>query len=76
MNKTEYPKHKFQCSNCGREIDIDANAVWDENAPELSVTDEGWFVLFPPRDWVIEFDYRTFCSLGCLDLWVEKAKEW
>ena len=76
MNESESLRYKFQCSNCGHEIDIDASAVWDENVPELSVTAEGWFVLFPPLDWVSELEYRTFCSLKCLDLWVDRAKEW
>jgi len=73
MAYDESAKRKFQCTNCQETIEIPASSILDKRNPELNLAMEGWFVLFPPGDWLGPWDGHAFCSFDCLTSWVKTA---
>jgi len=76
MGNRESPKNEFECKNCHKTIEISISSIFDKRNPELNLAMEGWFVLFPPQDWLSKWDGRAFCSFDCLTSWVKTTGTW
>ena len=71
MKKTGSPNTRFQCQHCHQSIEIASTSIIDKKNPELNLAMEGWFVLFPPQDWLSAWNGQVFCAFDCLSSWVK-----